>query len=539
MPPCLLTIAMSACIGQSGAAPVDPADLARVRAYERARIELVQRLAPTVVCMFGKEDRSGGGSGVVIDADGYGLTNFHVVAMMMKDRIGSGGMSDHQLYPFDVLGIDPTGDVAMFKLHRDEPFAFAPLGDSASLRIGDYAMAMGNPFLLAEDYTPTVTLGIISGLHRYQWGVGRALRYTDCIQVDTSINPGNSGGPLFDTAGNLIGINGRVSIEERGRVNVGVGYAIAINQIKRFIPALRAGIPTQHATAGFTVSDRDDRVIVDQILDDSPAYRAGLRLGDEILRFGGAAIRSQNHFTSLLGVYPGRWPIEVAYGRNREVRSIRFRLEDLPFPKQAPSAPGAGGMPDPYAPHPVTEAANRRAVARALDMFLAASGGPDAFRSVRSVHARGERLLAKEDAESSKPIEEVNVRPTQPDAASATNAATFEQEIRWALSVPGEDPADRGLRVIGGDEIRGNIAVVIERRQSDKTDFRIAFDDCSGALLRLEFREPKSGADVRYEYGNYQRVGHVKLPHKRWIYLDDELYAEDRFDEIEISSSAS
>ena len=91
----------------------------------------------------------------------------------VRKRVG--GLSDHKLYPFDVLGIDPTGDIALVKLERPEPFEFAALGDSDALEIGDYTLAMGNPFLLAEDYTPTVTLGIVSGTHRYQWGQGHHL----------------------------------------------------------------------------------------------------------------------------------------------------------------------------------------------------------------------------------------------------------------------------------------------------------------------------------------------------------------------------
>jgi len=342
--------------------PADPAALARIRAYEQARIELIERLRPSVVCMFNKGDRAGGGSGVIIDPEGYGLTNFHVVMGMMDQHVGEGGLADHKIYPFDVLGIDPTGDVAMFKLDRKEPFASAPLGDSDQLTVGDYALAMGNPFLLAEDYTPTVTLGIISGLHRYQWGSGRALRYTDCIQVDTSINPGNSGGPLFDLAGSLIGINGRVSIEERGRVNVGVGYAISINQIRMFIPSLRAGIPTKHATAGFTVMDRSHGAAVNQILDDCSAFRSGLRLGDRIVQFGGKTITNANQFTSILGTYPGGWPVDIVYQRDNEKRAIRIRLEDLPFPAMAEAPPGAPKPPDPLRPHRVKKAANARAV---------------------------------------------------------------------------------------------------------------------------------------------------------------------------------
>ena len=111
---------------------------------------------------------------------------------------------------------------------------------------------MGNPFLLATDFTPTVTFGLISGVHRYQYPSGTLLEYTDCIQIDTSINPGNSGGPLFNMDGELIGINGRGSFEKRGRVNSGVGYAISINQIKNFLGQLKAGLDTDHASLGAT-----------------------------------------------------------------------------------------------------------------------------------------------------------------------------------------------------------------------------------------------------------------------------------------------
>src|SRR5207237_5136646 len=115
--------------------------------------------------------------------------------------------------------------------------------------VGDWSMAMGNPFVLAEDQHPTVTLGIVSGTHRYQPGDGlNTLVYGNCIQVDSSINPGNSGGPLFNLRGEVIGINGRGSFEERGRVNVGLGYAISSKQIKNFIPELLATKIVQHGT---------------------------------------------------------------------------------------------------------------------------------------------------------------------------------------------------------------------------------------------------------------------------------------------------
>ena len=216
-----------------------PQDLAAVRADEAQRVEVFARAAKAVVCIFADHQRGGGGSGVVIDPEGYGLTNYHVVQPFIESRRGYGGLSDGCLYPLKVLGIDPGGDIAMFKLEGKQRFDYAALGDSNTLRVGQPVAAMGNPFVLAEDNQPTITLGIISGLHRYQEGQGNLLEYADCIQVSTSINPGNSGGPLFDLEGRVIGVNGRASFhdeEDRYRVNVGLGYAVSINQVRRFMP---------------------------------------------------------------------------------------------------------------------------------------------------------------------------------------------------------------------------------------------------------------------------------------------------------------
>ena len=144
------------------------------------------------------------------------------------------------------------------------------MADSDKVRAGDWCFAIGNPFLLATDFKPTVSYGVISGVHRYQYPSGTLLEYTDCLQADAAINPGNSGGPLFDAEGRLIGINGRGSFEKRGRVNVGVGYAISINQIKNFLGHLKSGRVVDHATLGARLAtDEPGHVVVDDILDDS------------------------------------------------------------------------------------------------------------------------------------------------------------------------------------------------------------------------------------------------------------------------------
>src|SRR2546421_11470939 len=193
------------------------------------------------------------------------------------------GLPDGVLYDAVLVGLDKVGDVALIKLlpkKAGQDFPVAPLGDSDLVKEGDWSLAMGNPFLLATDFTPTVTFGLVSGVHRYQYPAGTLLEYTDCIQIDTSINPGNSGGPLFNMNGELIGINGRGSFEKRGRVNSGVGYAISINQIKNFLPQLRAGVDTDHASLGAIVESENSegeglnaKLVVRTLLESSDAAR--------------------------------------------------------------------------------------------------------------------------------------------------------------------------------------------------------------------------------------------------------------------------
>lgn len=511
------------------------ADMARVRAYEQARIQVIERVRPAVTCLFNRGSRAGGGSGVIIDPEGYGLTNFHVVAGMLEERVGDAGMSDGRIYEMDVLGIDPTGDMAMFRAHGKAPFPCVELGDSDELKVGDYTLAMGNPFLLAEDYASTVTLGIVSGVRRYQAGAGeegRALRYTDCIQVDTSINPGNSGGPLFDMNAKLVGINGRVSIEERGRVNVGVGYAISINQIRRFIPMWRAGLATKHATAGFTVSDRRGEIVVDQILDDSTAYKAGLRLGDRIESFAGRKIASANQFGSYLGVFPAHWPVEVIVLRRDGAQTIRFRLEDLPFP--ADKNDGAlMGAKNPFAETNATRAANRRAVKRSLKRFQLAMGGNDFCGQIASMSFHGKRVVADRPEES----QTVNVEESKDAAAAPSTTLTpvdQERAVRWMLMKSSRDDLSRKTRITGVDEVTRRLAVVVEFKSEDGLKIKLGFDDDTGDLLRVEFKDGFSGKRVRYEYGDFRREGRSRVPHGRSLYLNDELHAIEQFDEVTI-----
>ena len=360
------------------ALPLQGADT-RVAAEDAQRVETVSRISPSVVAVV-----TGGGSGVLISADGYALTNFHVVA-------GQGpalrcGLPDGNLYHAVLVGLDRIGDVALIKLLPRKPeqkFPFAVLGNSDLVKVGDWSLALGNPFMLATDFMPTVTFGMVSGVKRYQYPERGMFEYTDCIQSDTSINPGNSGGPLFNLKGELIGINGRGSFDKRGRVNSGVGYAISINQIKNFLGHLKAGLLVDHASLGAVVASSSEeegarpRVLVSGLIP-SDAERRGLQLGDELVRFGGRSVTTVNQFKNVLGLYPKGWRVPLAIRREREsggadtrqmlVRLMGYERQEPEAPQPPKPVPGRPGQPmPPAAPKPAADSP-------ALKLFEAKAG---------------------------------------------------------------------------------------------------------------------------------------------------------------------
>ncbi len=324
-----------------------------VLAAEAQRIATIEKITPPTIAIFDRNGQ-GGGSGVIISPAGYALTNYHVTA-----PCGSAmkcGLADGRFVDAVLVGLDPGGDIALIKLlgQQGESFPVAELGDSDKVRVGQWAFVAGNPFLLADNFRPTISYGVISGVRRYQYPAGTLLEYTDCLQTDAAVNPGNSGGPLFNDHGLLIGVNGRCSFEKRGRVNVGVGYAVSINQIKRFISHLESGRLVDHASLGAVVStDADGRVIVDDILEDSDAYRRGLRYGDEIVRFAGRNITTANDFKNVLGTYPQGWRVSVVFRRDGIQYERTMRLAGVHRDGELAAMLTSGtDQPDPQQPQP-------------------------------------------------------------------------------------------------------------------------------------------------------------------------------------------
>jgi S1-C subfamily serine protease len=335
---------------------------------EQDRVAVIEKIKPSVVAVFARGGQ-GGGTGVLISPDGYALTNFHVVQPAGPTM--QCGLPDGVLYDAVLVGLDKVGDVALIKLlpkKEGQPFPFAPLADSDTVHEGDWSIALGNPFLLATDFTPTITFGLVSGVHRYQYPAGILLEYTDCIQMDASINPGNSGGPLFNMKGELIGINGRGSFDKRGRVNSGVGYAISINQIKNFMGHLRAGLDSDHASLGALVQTQTEqtglgRMLITSILEESDVARRGVEQEDELVSFVGRPVTSVNHYKNILGIYPRGWRVPLEYRREGKTKEILVRLMGVqrkvlddpnqPFqPQPAPKPEMPDRKPIPGKPEP-------------------------------------------------------------------------------------------------------------------------------------------------------------------------------------------
>lgn len=525
---------------------------------EADRIKLIARLTPTVVCIF-DAGQTGGGSGVLIDDRGMGLTNYHVVASMLATRRGWGGLSDGNLYELEVLGIDPGGDVAMFRLIGKDRFDFAELGDSDSVATGDRVLAVGNPFTLAERYTPSVSLGIVTGVHRYQEGVSAGLLYTDCIQTDAAVNPGNSGGPLFDLTGKIIGINGRISPNwERGvpgagyRFNVGLGYAISINQIRRFIPGLRAGLLVRHGTPQATVAAAPDgRVVFDQVMEDAPAWDAGIRPGDELIAFGGRSIGSPNDYANALGVYPENWPVSIVFGHGNQLHSAPLRLEPLSVPMKRP--------------YEVDPEVNARAVTRTLQAYSHALGsaavGSMSWQARRTgVNADGQPFDAMVSwrIDGRVGVEELLAPGSHPRTTWFTAGGIIDDTSSTQIRVRAMsnalyavrhriasgmwsgpmDEAELAWSHVGADELvvpnsAGRVASsplleILEAPFGRDIVIQLAFDIDTHLLRRVIFREKPTGLDVTLTLENYRVIAGRPIAHT--VHLDGALgrYVEQR-----------
>lgn len=566
---------------------------------ERARIEVIQKAMAAAVSVFEPSGR-GGGSGVVISPDGYALSNFHVVQPC--GTFIKCGMADGRVYDAVLVGLDPTGDVALIKLFGRADFPTAPMGNSDTVRVGDWCFAVGNPFLLATDLQPTVTFGIVSGVHRYQYPAGTILEYADCIQTDASINPGNSGGPLFNLAGELIGINGRGSFEKRGRVNVGVGYAISINQIKNFLGQLRGGRIVDHATLGATVvTDDQGRVVISNILTSSDAFRRGLRYGDEIVSFAGRPITTVNRFKNVLGTLPKGWRVPLTFQRAGERYDTFVRLagvhtqeellrsverpvaprqpqpERRPRGEQPPPAPRPDSPPQPMPEQPPSEESDdesppdakqvpdevracyqaRRGFANYYFNLLERQRVWNQFAAHGTFHdLTGDWLITGEAADSNVEVRWDGKYLTGrfPDGPARIDLTGDLADQLQPIGSGGLLPALHLWRqfLVLGPEQFGQVYYYGEAplpgREGlfdvlvgvhDVIECYFYFDRVSGRMAAMEMFADSASDPCELYFDNYQVVGGREIPRSIQVIYGDQHYADIRVRELKVVPAAS
>ncbi len=283
----------------------------------------------------GQRSSAGLGSGFVVRADGAIVTNAHVLSGASRISVA---MRDGTTYPARLVGIDETNDLAVIKIEaRDLPVA--PLGSSSDLLIGEWAIAIGNPFgFVLANSEPSVTAGVVSGIGRNlatpREGAGV---YVDMIQTDASINPGNSGGPLVNAAGEVIGVNSSIFSPSGG--SVGIGFAIPINRARRVVDDLLAhgvvrrpwiGVQPQLARTPGGAGSAASGVIVASVIPGSPAAKAGIRPGDVIVRSRNRVLHNPyDWYAELLELRVGERNQLIIRRGGREI-PITVDVVDLP-----------------------------------------------------------------------------------------------------------------------------------------------------------------------------------------------------------------
>jgi S1-C subfamily serine protease len=287
------------------------------------------------------------GSGFLIDNDGHILTNAHVVegAKSVDVQLGDGDTQQAQ-----IVGIDPSSDIALLKVDNTEGVSPLPLGDSTKVQVGDPVVAIGNPFALDR----TVTTGIVSALQR-QIQAPNGFSISNVIQTDAAINPGNSGGPLIDGAGQVIGINSQIESQSGG--NEGVGFAVPIKTAADVVSQLESGGEVHRAYLGITGGDItpdiaqalnlpvDQGVLVEQVLGGGPADDAGIRGatgqatiagqtvpigGDIITKVDGKQISGMNDVISAVNDRKPGDDLALTVWSNGQQKDVTVKLGDRP-----------------------------------------------------------------------------------------------------------------------------------------------------------------------------------------------------------------
>ena len=267
------------------------------------------------------------GSGFVISADGYVVTNYHVISDADKIEVK---FADKETYSAKIVGSDPETDVALLKIEGNKSdFKSIELGDSDNIKIGQWAIAFGNPYGLNN----SMTVGIVSAKGRSGMGIET---YENFIQTDASINPGNSGGALVDIDGKVIGVNTAILSQSGG--NVGIGFAIPVNMVKNIVKNLKDNGKVKRGYLGVTLQPIDKAMaekfgmkkskgaLISDVMKDSPAEKSGLKRGDIILTVDGKEINDVNDtITQISNTLPEK-DVKIVVFRDKKEINVSVKL---------------------------------------------------------------------------------------------------------------------------------------------------------------------------------------------------------------------
>ena len=325
-------------VEEEGSAPAEPltynpqislAPLVELLGPAVVNINIEQQVSNNRWSPYGANQRgrveTGLGSGFIISSDGMILTNHHVVDDADYVIVT---LADERTYQAEVLGSDYRTDVALVKIEDDSAFPFVELGDSDDINVGDWVIAIGNPFGLSQ----TVTAGIVSALGR-EIGSGP---YDDFIQTDASINPGNSGGPLFNLQGEVVGMNTAISAQGQG-----IGFAVPIGMVRDVMAQLQNHGEVQRGWIGVSLSEggellkgkgepSPEGVFVAEVYSGTPSASAGLMVGDEIASIDGEAVSSSNEVIRTVGLTPPGQTLTFGILRSEIAMSVPVTLQMRP-----------------------------------------------------------------------------------------------------------------------------------------------------------------------------------------------------------------
>jgi serine protease Do len=298
----------------------DHSNVRRYNGIERQNEQILRR----------NTSRPDGGSGFIISKEGHILTNHHVVGEADKIEVT---LKDGREFEAKVIGSDAKSDVALIQIEGARDLPVLPMGDSESLEIGEWVMAVGNPFGLSN----TLTVGVVSAKGRTSVGIAD---YEDFIQTDAAINPGNSGGPLINMHGEAVGINS--AIFSKSDVYTGIGFAIPINMVKTIKKQLIAhgkvergylGVGIQELSKdlidSFNLDKNSEGVLIAQIYEDSPAQKYGLKRGDVLIQMDGKPVKDVGHFRNMIAMTMPGTDVDLIVIRKGKQKTVKVRLDSI------------------------------------------------------------------------------------------------------------------------------------------------------------------------------------------------------------------